>query len=118
MGNTKLNLPKITLHHLILFLLVVGLAKEVWPKDQNFIVAVEVTAPCVMHADSGYTGFDIELWEAIARDLDLAFTYHETDLKGIFSDVASEKADVAFQLLMQVRNKIIAAYETIMRMQA
>ena len=31
--------------------------------------------------------------------------------------IALEKADVAFQLLMQVRNKIISAYETIMRMQ-
>lgn len=30
--------------------------------------------------------------------------------------IALEKADVAFQLLMQVRNKIIAAYETVMRM--
>ena len=29
-----------------------------------------------------------------------------------------EKADVAFQLLMQIRNKIIAAYETVMRMPA
>lgn len=32
--------------------------------------------------------------------------------------IALEKADVAFQLLMQVRNKIISAYETIMRMSA
>lgn len=32
--------------------------------------------------------------------------------------IAVEKADVAFQLLMQVRNKIISAYETIMRMSA
>lgn len=31
--------------------------------------------------------------------------------------IAVEKADVAFQLLMQVRNKIIAAYEEIHRMQ-
>ena len=31
--------------------------------------------------------------------------------------IALEKADVAFQLLMQVRNKIISAYETIMRTQ-
>ena len=31
--------------------------------------------------------------------------------------IAMEKADVAFQLLMQVRNKIISAYETIMRTQ-
>lgn len=32
--------------------------------------------------------------------------------------IALEKADVAFQLLMQIRNKIISAYETVMRMQA
>lgn len=32
--------------------------------------------------------------------------------------IAMEKANVAFELLMQVRNKIISAYETIMRMQA
>jgi flagellar hook-basal body complex protein FliE len=31
--------------------------------------------------------------------------------------IALEKADIAFQLLMQVRNKIISAYETIMRTQ-
>ena len=31
--------------------------------------------------------------------------------------IALEKVDVAFQLLMQVRNKIIAAYEEISRMQ-
>lgn len=31
--------------------------------------------------------------------------------------IAMEKADVAFQLLMQIRNKVISAYETIMRMQ-
>jgi flagellar hook-basal body complex protein FliE len=31
--------------------------------------------------------------------------------------IALEKADIAFQLLMQVRNKIISAYETVMRTQ-
>ena len=30
--------------------------------------------------------------------------------------ISLEKADVAFQLMMQVRNKIVAAYETVMRM--
>lgn len=32
--------------------------------------------------------------------------------------ISLEKADVAFQLMMQIRNKIIAAYETVMRMPA
>jgi len=31
--------------------------------------------------------------------------------------IALEKADISFQLMMQVRNKIIAAYEEIIRMQ-
>ena len=31
--------------------------------------------------------------------------------------IALEKAEVSFQLMMQVRNKIVAAYEEIMRMQ-
>jgi flagellar hook-basal body complex protein FliE len=31
--------------------------------------------------------------------------------------IAIEKADVAFQLMMQVRNKIVAAYQEVERMQ-
>lgn len=43
-------------------------------------------------------------------------------LKGDRSDVhnvmiAVEKADVAFQLMMQVRNKIVSAYQEVSRMQ-
>jgi flagellar hook-basal body complex protein FliE len=30
--------------------------------------------------------------------------------------ITMEKADIAFRLLMQVRNKVMSAYETIMRM--
>lgn len=31
--------------------------------------------------------------------------------------IAMEKADVSFKLMMEVRNKVVAAYETISRMQ-
>jgi flagellar hook-basal body complex protein FliE len=31
--------------------------------------------------------------------------------------IAMEKADVAFKLIMEIRNKVISAYEEIMRMQ-
>ena len=31
--------------------------------------------------------------------------------------ISLEKADISFQLMMQVRNKIVSAYEEIMRMQ-
>lgn len=45
---------------------------------------------------------------------DLA-TGQQTDIHSTM--IAMEKADVAFRLLMQIRNKVISAYETIMRMQ-
>jgi flagellar hook-basal body complex protein FliE len=38
-----------------------------------------------------------------------------TDMSGVM--VAVEKADVAFQLMMQVRNKIVSAYQDIEKMQ-
>ena len=38
-----------------------------------------------------------------------------SDVNGVM--VAVEKADVAFQLMMQVRNKIVAAYQDIEKMQ-
>ena len=37
----------------------------------------------------------------------------ETDIHNTM--IALEKAEISFQLMMQVRNKIISAYETVMR---
>ena len=42
-------------------------------------------------------------------------TGRETDIHRTM--VAMEKADISFQLAMQVRNKLVTAYEEIMRMQ-
>ena len=41
-------------------------------------------------------------------------TGQEQDLHNTM--ITMEKADIAFRLLMQIRNKVITAYETIMRM--
>ena len=62
-----------------------------------------------MHGNGAYTGFDIELWEAIARELELTFTYHETDLKGIFADLVEGSADVALSCITvtEEREKIV-----------
>ncbi len=78
---------------------VFGLATEVSSKEKMLTVDVEITAPCVMQSKNGYTGFDIELWEEIAKELDLAFTYNETDMKGLFTDLVEGKADVAFSCI-------------------
>ena len=47
--------------------------------------------------------------------IDALATGQNTDIHNTM--IAMEKADVAFRLLMQIRNKVITAYETIMRMQ-
>ncbi len=47
--------------------------------------------------------------------IDALATGQNTDIHNTM--IAMEKADVAFRLLMQIRNKVINAYETIMRMQ-
>lgn len=41
-------------------------------------------------------------------------TGQEQDLHNTM--ITMEKADIAFRLLMQIRNKVMSAYETIMRM--
>lgn len=84
---------------MVLCVLVFGLADEADSTEETLTVDVEITAPCVMHDNSMYTGFDIELWEEIAQDLDVAFTYNETDLKGIFRDLVEGTADVAFSCI-------------------
>ena len=52
--------------------------------------------------------------EADTAIADLA-TGRQTDIHGTM--IAMEKADISFQLVMQVRNKLVTAYEEIMRMQ-
>ena len=87
----------------------VGIADRAQPKETVLTVDVEITPPCVMSEETRFTGFDIELWEEIAKDLGLAYVYHETDLKGIFRDLVDGHADVALSCITitNEREKII-----------
>lgn len=59
---------------------------------------------------------DVDRLELEAEQAVKDFTLGKTS--GIHETmIALEKADISFQLLMQVRNKLISAYETIMRTQ-
>jgi polar amino acid transport system substrate-binding protein len=109
MENNRGQRLKYKFLFIVLCVLVFGLANEVKSKEKILTVAVEITAPCVMHHNSTYTGFDIELWEEIARELKLAFTYKETDLKELFADLAEGKVDVAFSCITVTneREKIV-----------
>ena len=46
------------------------------PQQKPTIVAIDVLAPCVMKSDEGYTGFEIELWEEISKELGLNLAYY------------------------------------------
>ena len=109
MGNNRRKLKKYIFLFFVLCALDFGLTNEVKSKEKILTVDVEITAPCVMRYNSTYTGFDIELWEEIAKELELAFTYNETDLKGIFTDLVEGKADVAFSCITVTneREKIV-----------
>ncbi|MBI5142198.1 MAG: flagellar hook-basal body complex protein FliE [Nitrospirae bacterium] len=74
---------------------------------------------------TGGTSFGDTLNEAI-QQVSSAQQEAETAIRGIAlgdgTDVhtamlAMQKADMSFQMMMQVRNKLITAYEEIMRMQ-
>jgi len=109
MGNNKRKRNKVAFLVFGLCVLVFGLTDEVKSKEKILTVAVEITAPCVMNYDSTYTGFDIALWEEIAEELELNFTYNETNLQGIFTELAEGNADVAFSCITvtEEREKIV-----------
>ncbi|MEW6569726.1 MAG: flagellar hook-basal body complex protein FliE [Nitrospirota bacterium] len=68
-------------------------------------------------------GFDKIMQEAIGRIYQVQDDA-EKAVKGLASGgditqavIAMEKADMSFQLMIEVRNKLLSAYEEIMRMQ-
>jgi len=90
---------RILLGLFISILLVLSGAIEVKSQEKSLTAAIKVLSPCVMEAESRYTGFDIELWEQIAKDLQLKFKYRLTDQWSIFSDLVEGKADIAFSCM-------------------
>ena len=84
---------------LILCVLVLIPASIVCPQEKPLLAAIEVLAPCVMKSDGAYSGFEIELWEEISKDLALEFTYYETNMWGIFGDLIDENAHVGFSCI-------------------
>jgi flagellar hook-basal body complex protein FliE len=75
-------------------------------------------------SQSGGSSFGKLLTEAIQQVNDVEKTSqgelqkylsNEADLHSVM--IALEKADLSFQMMMQVRNKIVAAYQEVMRSQ-
>ena len=82
---------------------------------------IQGPAPTQAKSDSGFKKL---LKEAVTQVNDLEkgsneemqkFLNNEADLHSVM--IALEKADLSFQVMMQVRNKIVQAYQKIMRAQ-
>ena len=86
---------------ILLFLCVLVLipANIVRPQEKPLLAAIEVMAPCVMKSDEAYTGFEIDLWEEISKDLGLEFAYYETSMDRIFTDLIEGNAHVGFSCI-------------------
>lgn len=76
-----------------LLLMLTGVASA---QTRPLVVDVSPFAPCVNRENGALTGFEVELWEAIARDAGLAFNYSQTDDDAIFADLKAGQADVGF----------------------
>ncbi|OPY01281.1 MAG: Flagellar hook-basal body complex protein FliE [Syntrophorhabdus sp. PtaB.Bin184] len=57
----------------------------------------------------------VELEKEADKEVEKLARMENTDVQTTM--IAIEKADLSFQMMMQIRNKIISAYEEIMRMQ-
>jgi len=89
------------------------------------ILPVETDASALRSSTASEAGFRDVLHSAI-DDIQQLEGQAEARVAGVLSGngadvhsalIAVEKADLSFQLMMQVRNKIVSAYEEISRMQ-
>lgn len=72
-------------------------------------IAVTPVTPFVMEKDGTYTGFDVELWEMIAQDIGLKFSYTKHHFQDLIALAAKKDVDVAFAAITikEEREKIV-----------
>ena len=57
--------------------------------NEKIIVNISEFEPMVMKNENGYTGFDIELWDAIAKELNLEYEFKNTDWDDMFNEISA-----------------------------
>jgi len=73
-------------------------------------VGIESFPPCVIISSEKVTGFDIELFEAIANELGFQYKYEEIgDFSRLFDDLSKDKYDIAVSgiTINDTREKIV-----------
>jgi len=61
---------------------------------KKLVVGVSSFSPLVIKTKDGYAGFEIELWEKIAKALSLDFSYKEFLFKDLLEEIKKKKVDI------------------------
>lgn len=86
----RLGIPKIILAAAVTFL---AFGQVAFAKD--LIVATDTAfVPFEFKQGDKYTGFDIELWDAIAKDIGVTYQLQPMDFSGIIPGLQSKQVDV------------------------
>lgn len=64
-------------------------------ENKSLNISVAIFEPLVMKADNRYIGFEIDLWEQIAKEMKLDYTYSEYKFSDVIPTLIQGKADVA-----------------------
>jgi len=79
---------------ILIFFLSTSVASSNQHQD-SLTIAISPFPPCIIIDDGGYSGFDIDLWEAIAVELDVPYVYHQVEFNDILDELISGRADLA-----------------------
>lgn len=74
-------------------------------KNKKIIVGVSEIPPLVIKGHTGYTGFDIELWEKIAVRLKLDFYYKNYPLNNLLPATHNAHVDIAIAGLTRTEDR-------------
>jgi polar amino acid transport system substrate-binding protein len=67
--------------------------------DNKLKVVVTQNSPFIVESNGKYSGFEIELWEAIAKEIGVTFEYEKHHFQELIPLIAEKKADVAFSAI-------------------
>lgn len=65
-------------------------------ENNKLKVAISPISPFVEEKNGAYSGFEIELWEAIAKDMKVDFGYEKHSFQEIIPIISKSEADIAF----------------------
>ena len=72
---------------------------------KELIVGVSSFAPLVKKSRSSFVGFEVDLWELIAKKLDLSFVYKEYSFTDLLEAVKNKEVDLAFSGITRTRDR-------------